>query len=58
MTRQEIWELAAIFQREHGLAALRLAEFRRNQHAPGTDGFRLWDAIADELQPVNVDESE
>jgi hypothetical protein len=54
MTRPEIRELAAIFQREHGLAALRLAQFRRDQHAPGTEAFRLWDSIAKELQPVDV----
>jgi len=54
VTRQEIRELAAIFQQQHGLAALRLAELRRDQHAAGSDGFELWDAIAVELQLVYV----
>jgi hypothetical protein len=56
MTRQEIRELATIFQREHGLASLRLAQSRRDEHAPGSDAFELWGAIADELQPVSVEE--
>ena len=54
MTRQEIRELASIFQRQHGLAALRLAELRRDQHTPGSDAFELWAAIVNELEPVDV----
>ena len=46
MKRQSIRELAAIFQRQHGLDALRMAEERRGEHLSESDGFQLWDAIA------------
>ena len=49
MKGQNIRELAAIFQRQHGLDALRMAEERRNEHPPESDGFQLWEAIACEL---------
>jgi hypothetical protein len=48
MTKQEIDELAAILLNEHGHAAFRIAEARRDQHRhePHCDAYLLWDAIA------------
>ncbi len=49
MTDQEIIELAAILVNEHGHAAVRVAERRRDQHAdePDSDAYRLWTRIAE-----------
>jgi hypothetical protein len=52
MKRQSIRELAAIFQRQHGLDALRMAEERRGEHLSESDGFQLWDAIARALREL------
>jgi hypothetical protein len=52
MRGQRIIELAAIFQRQHGLEALRMAEARRDEHVPRSEGFRLWDAITRELRQL------
>ena len=51
MTRQEIRELAAILVQEHGYAALRVAEERRNAfaHEPDSDAYRLWSDILAEV---------
>jgi hypothetical protein len=52
MKGQNIRELAAIFQRQHGLEALPMAEERRDEHPPDSDGFQLWEAIACELREL------
>jgi hypothetical protein len=49
---QRMRELAAIFQRQHGLDALRMAQVRRDRRAPKSEGFRLWNAITRELQQL------
>jgi hypothetical protein len=49
MTDQEIAELAAILVNEHGHTALRAAEARLAEHAPGSDGQELWTRITAEV---------
>jgi hypothetical protein len=48
MTDAQIRELAAILVNEYGYAAKQIARARRDQHrhAPQSDSYRLWAAIA------------
>jgi len=49
MTEQEVRELAAILINEHGHAAIKIAQRRRDQHKHerDSDAFRLWGRITE-----------